>query len=110
MKEKTAVLLRAQIIGEFLKGKSIRNIAKTVKCSKTTVAKWINIYKLEKGDDEIKKNNNRIAKNENGGYQRENENENENEKEKIKDEDEIREEATSINLKKKKTKIYKNSI
>ena len=102
MKEKIAEYLRAQIIGEFLKGKSIRNIANTLKCSKTTVAKWINIYKLEKGDDEIKKNNNRIAKNENGGYQRENENENENEKEKIKDEDEIREEATSINLKKKK--------
>ena len=94
MKEQNAQYVRTKIIEEYLKGESIRQIATACSCLKNMALKWVQIYKQEK-EDEAEKKNNRISKNENGGFTRKKQDEQ-------KDEKEIRIEATSIYLGRKK--------
>ena len=102
MKEQTAVFVRAKIIEQYLQGKSIRQIASAVGCSKNMALKWVQIYKQEK-EDETKKTNNRISKNEKGEFEREKEEEKK-EKKKIKNE-----EVTSIYLGRGRKKMMKRT-
>ena len=55
MKEKTCLILRSNIISDYLKGMKVRHIIRKYSCSPSTACKWIKYYREKKKQEELNK-------------------------------------------------------
>ena len=66
MKEKTCLILRSNIISDYLKGMKVRHIIRKYQCSPSTACKWIKYYReIKKQQDENEQQNKSNEKSQN---------------------------------------------
>ena len=53
MKEKTCLILRSNIISDYLKGMKVRHIIRKYGCSPSTACKWIKYYREKKKQEDL---------------------------------------------------------